>query len=114
MFRSCDDSDAGECPFLEDADPRCAARFNLGHMAQAFDLCLGRFDACAVYHQLRTESRRESIVLTIAGRPAAPLPLGRDAAETVVIQPHPPLPPRRVVARLVRRRISRWLRPTGS
>lgn len=129
----------GECPYLESDDGRCAGRFGLTTMAQAIDLCLGRYTECGVYHQIRSEHHRESIVLTIAGRPIEHERLvareahsqanletdletnleadaetdAKTASQAVVFGP--PRPSRvHVLARFVPRPLARWLRPTGT
>jgi len=44
------------CPFLERDDPRCARRFTLSHLEEAFDYCLSRYTECPSYHQLQQEA----------------------------------------------------------
>lgn len=42
------------CPFLERRDGRCADRFKLQHLAEMFDQCLDKYEACDVYHEINT------------------------------------------------------------
>ena len=39
------------CPFLEDADPRCACHLSLNALEEALGLCADRFDECPAYRQ---------------------------------------------------------------
>lgn len=66
------------CPFIELNDTRCAARFTLGRIEQAFGVCLNQHDTCAIYFRLRREqsdatnnprTRGEPVGLTLGGRP---------------------------------------------
>lgn len=43
------------CPYIDVADPRCAGHLNLGHIRDAFDLCVCDFEHCPVYRQLKNE-----------------------------------------------------------
>jgi uncharacterized protein CbrC (UPF0167 family) len=66
------------CPFIDADDGRCASRFSLSRMDEAFELCLARHLSCVTYHQLLREARGETgkcatanIHLTIEGSSAA-------------------------------------------
>ncbi|MDD4891532.1 MAG: hypothetical protein PHU85_16560 [Phycisphaerae bacterium] len=58
------------CPFLDEADTRCAGHFNLNHLAEAFTQCLGRYQACPVYQRLMRD-RAVSMSLATAGAATA-------------------------------------------
>lgn len=63
------------CPFIDGDDARCAERFSLSRLEQAFGVCVnGGYGWCPIYQQLSQEQAREpaghSIRLTIEG--AAP------------------------------------------
>jgi hypothetical protein len=45
------------CPFLNRADPRCAANFSLERLDHAFEYCFDRYQACPVYLDLLVERR---------------------------------------------------------
>ena len=78
------------CPFIDRDDPRCAHRFTLSHVSEAFTYCLHGFSRCPIYHDLmREEHEGESEPIpqpiTIYGRhvqryvddaapPPAPIP----------------------------------------
>lgn len=47
------------CPFLERRDRRCARRFNLNRLAEIFDNCLGEYESCQTYHEIRVSPRPE-------------------------------------------------------
>jgi len=40
------------CPYFEQNDPRCAARFNLDRIRDVFEQCLGDYTSCPIYFQL--------------------------------------------------------------
>lgn len=62
------------CPFIDEADPRCAGRFSLSRLGEAFGICLNKHRCCSIYSQLRRELG-EPIPITIHARPlAAPRP----------------------------------------
>ena len=44
------------CPFLEQADARCAEHWSLKNIARAFLCCAGCFADCPVYQQLSAAS----------------------------------------------------------
>lgn len=44
-----------DCPHIDRNDPRCASRLTLGHLDQAFDLCVGAFNRCPIFTRLRNE-----------------------------------------------------------
>ena len=47
------------CPYLERDDERCQARFSLGRLSEAMDVCLGSGVAgCLMYHRLRMEEEQ--------------------------------------------------------
>lgn len=39
------------CPFLDEADPRCAAHQSLAKLDEALTLCVDEHQACRVYRQ---------------------------------------------------------------
>jgi len=41
------------CPYLDRCDARCANRFTMVNLPEAFRLCAGNFEACGIYHQIR-------------------------------------------------------------
>jgi hypothetical protein len=45
------------CPFLNRADSRCAAHFNLDGLRQAYGICFDRYKTCPVYLELLIERR---------------------------------------------------------
>jgi len=54
--RNADDSARSDgCPHLDRNDARCGSRFRLGGIDQAFDVCLGSFHGCVMYHRLNRE-----------------------------------------------------------
>ena len=40
------------CPFLDKADPHCAARQSLQNLDDALGLCADHFEACPVYQEM--------------------------------------------------------------
>ncbi len=48
------------CPHIDRDDPRCASRFNIGRLDQAFSVCFGSFHGCPMFHRINHEQfRRE-------------------------------------------------------
>lgn len=45
------------CPYLDLDDPRCSRRLTLVNLSQAFSFCLGAFERCKVYQQIRRETQ---------------------------------------------------------
>ncbi len=45
----------GGCPHVNRDDHRCASRFGLTRIDQAFDVCFGTFQACPMYHRINGE-----------------------------------------------------------
>lgn len=43
------------CPYLDDSDIRCESRFSLSRLKDAFELCVGHYDECPLYRQLKDE-----------------------------------------------------------
>jgi len=41
------------CPFLDDADPRCAVHQSLHNLDEAMALCADHFARCPLYQQMR-------------------------------------------------------------
>lgn len=41
------------CPFLDEADPRCAVHQSLQNLHEALSLCADRFAQCPVYQDMR-------------------------------------------------------------
>lgn len=39
------------CPFLDEADPRCAAHQSLAKLDEALTLCVDEYQACCAYRQ---------------------------------------------------------------
>ncbi len=62
------------CPYLDRCDTRCANRFTMINLPEAFRLCAGSFDACGVYHQIRLSElpseHEEPFVRTACPTPA--------------------------------------------
>ena len=72
----------GTCPHVDRNDPRCATRFSLGRIEQAFCVCFGIYHACPMYHRigrevaLRRAANGTAVTVTISrGLPHAPTPL---------------------------------------
>lgn len=73
------------CPFINRDDPRCAHRFRLSRVSEAFGVCLNAPTTCPIYHQLMGEQQRErpttfnpTIHITVEGRvPPRPRQLRR-------------------------------------
>jgi hypothetical protein len=59
------------CPFLEEADTRCASHFNLTRLSEAFSHCAGRFQVCPVYQRLLRD-RAAGLQMTAAAGHATP------------------------------------------
>lgn len=64
---------AGTCPHVNRNDPRCATRFSLGRIEQAFSVCFGAYHGCPMYHRINGEDRATvratpPIVVTISAR----------------------------------------------
>lgn len=61
------------CPFIDRNDPRCAHRFSLNRMNQAFTVCLNEYRTCPMYRQLSREREAprdpQPYTLTLEGRP---------------------------------------------
>lgn len=50
------------CPYFERDDERCQARFSLGRLSEAMDVCLGNGVAgCLMYHRLRMEEEQGAV-----------------------------------------------------
>lgn len=63
------DEYAGQaCPHVNRNDPRCASRFCLGRIDQAFHVCFGSYRGCPMYHRINREIDR-------AGAPPDRIPL---------------------------------------
>src|SRR5690349_20652918 len=45
------------CPFLNRADERCSAHFQLDHLGEAFEHCFDEYAACPIYLELLSERR---------------------------------------------------------
>ena len=45
----------GSCPHVDLNDQRCATRFSLGRIDQAFCVCFGAYAACPMYRQITHE-----------------------------------------------------------
>ncbi len=46
------------CPHINGNDLRCASRFCLGRLAQAYSVCFGSYRACPMYHRLNAEQQQ--------------------------------------------------------
>ena len=53
------------CPHIDRNDSRCAHRFSLGRIDQAFSVCLGAFYACPIFHRISAESHGKASVSPI-------------------------------------------------
>jgi len=51
---------------MDNRDARCAHRLTLFNLSAAFRLCVGRYEACNVYHQIRLAELREPVELLVA------------------------------------------------
>lgn len=51
----------GTCPHIDRDDPRCASRFNIGRLDQAFSVCFGSFYGCPMYHRINHEQARRPL-----------------------------------------------------
>ena len=69
--RSCEEA-AGNCPFINVGHASCADRLCLGRLAEAFELCAGRFDTCPTYLDLAREQPREPLRLSDHRAPSSP------------------------------------------
>ncbi len=59
------------CPFINYGDSRCAARFSLCQIEQAYLFCLSSYTACSTFYQLATELKTvdpHTFDITIKGR----------------------------------------------
>jgi hypothetical protein len=56
------------CPFIDLDDDGCAPQLTLGHLSQAFGLCLSRYRSCATYYKL-SHQQPQRILLTAHGKP---------------------------------------------
>ncbi len=45
-----------ECPHIDANDSRCASRFSLASLEDAFGVCHGGFHGCAIYHRINLEA----------------------------------------------------------
>ena len=70
--------EARACPFVNRDDPRCAHRFRLSRVREAFEVCLNAPTTCPNYHQLMGEPQRDrpnpptpTIHITVHGRLAS-------------------------------------------
>jgi hypothetical protein len=55
-----DQTVAGACPHVNRNDLRCATRFSLGRIDQAFSVCFGAFHGCPMYHRINAEHTRQA------------------------------------------------------
>jgi len=85
------------CPFLNRTDSRCSSHFSLDRLNDAFDQCLGAYQACPVYLELLAERRQRRSEAAMAlrvlhGNAATPhslpsSPDGKTAARDIPIVP---------------------------
>ena len=58
------------CPFIEEADGRCAEHLTFGNLTYAFAYCAGDHTACPVYQELiakqRCHGRSENVARFLA------------------------------------------------
>ena len=59
---------AVHCPFLNRSDVRCSSHFSLDHLSDAFDQCMGAYQACPVYLELLAERRERRGELAMDAR----------------------------------------------
>ncbi|MFK7960572.1 MAG: hypothetical protein AB8G96_08595 [Phycisphaerales bacterium] len=63
------------CPYVDRGEARCARRFSLGHIDEAYRVCFGGFHGCSHYHEIRIEDDERAgadhasipVVITLAG-----------------------------------------------
>ena len=70
-----DDNEAGggtatgaatsSCPHVNRNDPRCATRFSLGRINQAFTVCFGAYHGCPMYHRINSEIAADAAEVSI-------------------------------------------------
>jgi hypothetical protein len=55
--RSIPEAESGwnACPHVNSNDIRCASRFQLGRIDQAFSVCFGSYHGCPMYHRINAE-----------------------------------------------------------
>jgi len=74
---------SNQCPHLDANDSRCASRFSLAALDDAFSICHGGFHGCPIYHRINLEA---SLRARIGPEAAARiLPPGRMPA---LMEPH--------------------------
>lgn len=56
----------GVCPYMNNRDARCAQRLTMLNLPTAFKLCVGNYEACNIYHQIRLAELRERAELLVA------------------------------------------------
>lgn len=74
---------AGTCPHIDLDDVRCATRFNIGRIEQAFTVCFGSFHGCPMFHRINQEQYRRGAGLA----EAAPLITITAHGRTVPLRP---------------------------
>lgn len=76
---------SGMCPHIDLDDPRCASRFSIGRIEQAFTVCFGSFYGCPMFHRINQEQYRKEaglasdppmITITAHGRTVPLRPTG--------------------------------------
>ena len=61
------------CPHVNVNDQRCASRFSLGRIDQAFSVCFGVYHGCPMYHRISQEiaeaevQSRAMVTITVSG-----------------------------------------------
>ncbi len=61
------------CPHVNVNDPRCASRFSLGRIDQAFSVCFGSYHVCPMYRRISSETAeaeaqaRTAVTITVSG-----------------------------------------------
>ncbi|MBT8484768.1 MAG: hypothetical protein HKO59_02810 [Phycisphaerales bacterium] len=68
----------GACPHIDRNDPRCATRFCLGRIEQAFSVCFGAFHGCPMFHRINCEETDVApvpalVTITVARHAVEPL-----------------------------------------
>jgi len=49
------------CPYLERRDTRCASSLTLVNLTEAFRLCVGHYEFCSRYNQIRVADEHRQV-----------------------------------------------------